>query len=36
MPSRGCLSGMTDRAAAVSRETAETEIQVTLDLDGDG
>jgi len=27
---------MTDRAAAVSRETAETEIQVTLDLDGDG
>ncbi|MFQ3295261.1 MAG: imidazoleglycerol-phosphate dehydratase [Halobacteriales archaeon] len=27
---------MTDRAAAVSRETAETEIQVTLDLDGEG
>jgi len=29
-------SGMSDRTAAVSRETAETEIEVTLDLDGDG
>jgi imidazoleglycerol-phosphate dehydratase len=27
---------MTDRTAAVTRETAETEIEVTLDLDGDG
>jgi len=27
---------MTDRAAAVVRETAETEIDVTLDVDGDG
>ena len=27
---------MTDRTAAVTRETAETDIQVTLDLDGDG
>jgi imidazoleglycerol-phosphate dehydratase len=27
---------MTDRAAAVSRETAETDVQVTIDLDGDG
>jgi imidazoleglycerol-phosphate dehydratase len=27
---------MSDRTAAVSRETAETEIEVTLDLDGDG
>jgi len=27
---------MTDRAAAVTRETAETEVEVTLDLDGDG
>lgn len=27
---------MTERTAAVSRETAETEIQVTLDVDGDG
>jgi imidazoleglycerol-phosphate dehydratase len=27
---------MTDRTAAVTRETAETDIEVTLDLDGDG
>jgi len=27
---------MTERTAAVTRETAETEIEVTLDLDGDG
>ncbi|QSG07198.1 imidazoleglycerol-phosphate dehydratase HisB [Halapricum desulfuricans] len=27
---------MTDRTAAVTRETAETEIEVTLDIDGDG
>ena len=27
---------MTDRTAAVRRETAETEIEVTLDIDGDG
>jgi imidazoleglycerol-phosphate dehydratase len=27
---------MTDRTAAVTRETAETEIEVTLELDGDG
>jgi imidazoleglycerol-phosphate dehydratase len=27
---------MTDRAAAVVRETAETEIEVALDVDGDG
>ena len=27
---------MTDRTAAVRRETAETEIEVTLGLDGDG
>ncbi|AQL42802.1 imidazoleglycerol-phosphate dehydratase [Halorientalis sp. IM1011] len=27
---------MSDRTAAVTRETAETEIEVTLDLDGDG
>ncbi|QSG10827.1 Imidazoleglycerol-phosphate dehydratase [Halapricum desulfuricans] len=27
---------MTDRTAAVTRETAETEIEVTLDVDGDG
>jgi len=27
---------MTDRTAAVTRETAETEIEITLDLDGDG
>jgi imidazoleglycerol-phosphate dehydratase len=27
---------MTDRTAAVRRETAETEIDVTLDIDGDG
>jgi len=27
---------MTQRTAAVTRETAETEIEVTLDLDGDG
>jgi imidazoleglycerol-phosphate dehydratase len=27
---------MSDRAAAVTRETAETEIEVTLELDGDG
>ena len=27
---------MTDRTAAVTRETAETDIQVTLDVDGDG
>ena len=27
---------MTERTAAVSRETAETELEVTLDLDGDG
>jgi len=27
---------MTDRTAAVSRETAETDIEVTLDVDGDG
>ena len=30
------VSRMTDRAAAVVRETAETEIDVTLDVDGDG
>jgi imidazoleglycerol-phosphate dehydratase len=27
---------MTERTAAVTRETAETDIEVTLDLDGDG
>ncbi|MFW6017687.1 MAG: imidazoleglycerol-phosphate dehydratase HisB [Halapricum sp.] len=27
---------MTDRTAALTRETAETEIEVTLDIDGDG
>ncbi|MFC7075175.1 imidazoleglycerol-phosphate dehydratase HisB [Haloarcula halophila] len=27
---------MTDRTAALTRETAETEIEVTLDVDGDG
>ncbi|WP_284006768.1 imidazoleglycerol-phosphate dehydratase HisB [Haloarcula pelagica] len=27
---------MTDRTAAVTRETAETEIEVTLEVDGDG
>jgi imidazoleglycerol-phosphate dehydratase len=27
---------MTDRSAAVTRETSETDIEVTLDLDGDG
>ncbi|MDL0123055.1 MULTISPECIES: imidazoleglycerol-phosphate dehydratase HisB [Halobacterium] len=27
---------MTDRTAAVTRETAETDVAVTLDLDGDG
>ena len=27
---------MTERTAAVTRETAETEIEVTLDIDGDG
>ena len=27
---------MTDRTAAIRRETAETEIEVTLDIDGDG
>ena len=27
---------MTDRTAAATRETAETEIEVTLDVDGDG
>jgi len=27
---------MTDRTAAVTRETAETEVEVTLDVDGDG
>jgi len=27
---------MSDRTAAVSRETAETDIEVTLDVDGDG
>jgi imidazoleglycerol-phosphate dehydratase len=27
---------MTDRTAAVTRETAETDIEVTLDIDGDG
>ncbi|MFB6084836.1 MAG: imidazoleglycerol-phosphate dehydratase HisB [Halorientalis sp.] len=27
---------MSDRTAAVTRETAETEIEVTLDVDGDG
>ena len=27
---------MTDRTAAVTRETAETEVEVTLSLDGDG
>ena len=27
---------MTDRTAAVHRETAETDVQVTLDIDGDG
>ena len=30
------LSGMSDRTAAVTRETAETEIEVTLDVEGDG
>jgi len=29
-------STMTDRTAAVTRETAETDIEVTLDIDGDG
>jgi len=29
-------SSMTDRTAAVARETAETDIEVTLDVDGDG
>jgi len=28
--------GMTERTAAVTRETAETQIEVTLDVDGDG
>ena len=28
--------GMSDRTAAVTRETAETDIEVTLDVDGDG
>jgi len=27
---------MTDKTAAVARETAETDVEVTLDLDGDG
>jgi imidazoleglycerol-phosphate dehydratase len=27
---------MTDRTAAVTRETAETDVEVTVDLDGDG
>ncbi len=27
---------MTDRTAAVARETAETDVEVTLDVDGDG
>ncbi|MFB6072144.1 MAG: imidazoleglycerol-phosphate dehydratase HisB [Halobacterium sp.] len=27
---------MTDRSAAVTRETAETDVEVTLDVDGDG
>jgi imidazoleglycerol-phosphate dehydratase len=27
---------MTDRTAAVTRETAETDVEVTLDVDGDG
>jgi imidazoleglycerol-phosphate dehydratase len=27
---------MSDRTAAVARETAETDVQVTIDLDGDG
>jgi len=27
---------MTDRTAAITRETAETDIEVTLDVDGDG
>ena len=27
---------MTDRTAAVTRETTETEVEVTLSLDGDG
>jgi imidazoleglycerol-phosphate dehydratase len=27
---------MSDRTAAVSRETAETDVEVTIDLDGDG
>jgi len=30
------LGGMTDRTAAVARETAETEIEVTVAVDGDG
>ena len=29
-------TAMTDRTAAVTRETAETEVEVTFDLDGDG
>ena len=33
----GCVdAGMTDRAAAATRETAETEIDVTVEIDGDG
>jgi imidazoleglycerol-phosphate dehydratase len=30
------LVGMSDRTAAVTRETAETDVEVTLALDGDG
>ncbi len=34
--SPGQRSHMSDRTAAVTRETAETDIEVTLDVDGDG
>ncbi len=34
--SPGQSSDMSDRTAAVTRETAETDIDVTLDVDGDG
>ena len=36
MPGRADASNMSDRTAAVSRETAETAIDLTLDVDGDG
>jgi imidazoleglycerol-phosphate dehydratase len=32
----GVVSGMTDRTGAASRETSETSVAVTLDIDGDG